>query len=352
MVRSCVAAVLVLTGALVLLEFVLWFGKFSADRYLGGILERSSRLRYSGGQSWNPLDALPDELRSFGRRLFASMNRTDFDEYVAGTAEPRTLDLGNRRSIVVVRQKHEDDSNPWSDVQKDITVDEYGILKGGEVLNGTMIDVGSNIGMQAIVAAKFHRGMQVIALEPIPTTYFYLLWNMQLNGVRALTQLDLSTRPHGPGGILALNSAASRDGRTRAINFDVYGDSEHASWSNPPEIVTLSRRQILRADVQSVTISNLLGKYQIQTAWMLKIDCEGCEHEVLSSMGQKYLCNQTQFRRVAGELHYANQRTLAHTAHLLDSCRCGFTFGENKTLEDMKDGHAVTFRCRFDEQAP
>jgi len=290
---------------------------------------------------WNPIYALPQELKHVGRRLFNSMNLSNsaFDEFVRGTAEPRTLHLGHGRSIALVRQKTEETYNPWKDVQVDTEHDEYGIL-ANNMSNSIMIDIGSNIGTQAIIAAKFNDEMRVVAMEPAPTSYFYLLWNMHLNGVTALSKSDLLTSPHGRSGIIALNSAVTRDGHSSKMKYHWGRDSEQFRSS-----LLQSGGDNVSANVQSVTLPSLLEDYGIRSVSLLKIDCEGCEHGVFTGM-DKFICDRRRFQRIEGELHFAVKQAYMETVQRLDMCHCS----RNKFQDQDRDTlYEVTFNEAHDQ---
>merc|ERR1712187_883285 len=45
------------------------------------------------------------------------------------------------------------------------------------------IDVGASVGAVSILMAKLWRTAKVVALEPAPANYRYLLWNLRVNNV-------------------------------------------------------------------------------------------------------------------------------------------------------------------------
>jgi len=297
----------------------------------------------SGFEAWNPAAELPDELRKLGIELLSSMSGVHFafDEFLKQTTRPHRVVFGGEQSIVLVRQRDDAGSNPWADVGNDTVSDHYHILRKPDGImttdmeDGIMLDIGSNIGTQAIMAAKFHHRSQVIALEPSPASYFYLRWNMHLNGVRLLKESEVSK--DGPSGILALNTAATRDGRTVSLQFPEDFDSEQVTTS------FLQHRRMIHVDVQSTTLPILLNKYRINTINVFKIDCEGCEHEVLPAIADRYICDRKRLQRIEGELHWAQGATLGKTMDLLRACGCSIK-GEIAAV-----GDTAMFRCVGDE---
>jgi len=292
---------------------------------------------------WNPVLELPDELRKLGIELLSSLGGVnfDFDDFLKQTTRPHKVNFGGGQSIVLVRTTSDARSNTWRDVREDTAADEYHILPNPDGImttdmeDGIMLDIGSNIGTQAIMAAKFHHRSQVIALEPSPASYFYLRWNMHLNGVRLLKESEVSK--DGPSGILALNTAATRDGRTVSIQIPENFDSEQVTTS------FLQHRRMIHVDVQSTTLPILLNKYRINIIKVLKVDCEGCEHEVLPAIADRYICDRKRLQCIEGELHWAQGATLGKTTDLLSACGCSIK-GKIAAV-----GDTAMFRCVGDE---
>tara|TARA_B110001452_G_C15188608_1_gene412754 strand:+ start:698 stop:979 length:282 start_codon:yes stop_codon:yes gene_type:complete len=71
-----------------------------------------------------------------------------------------------------------------------------------------VIDIGANLGDFSIAASKIFPSSLVIAIEPNPITYFFLLWNLHLNGVRPKTTFSLEATPgQSSTGVMALHAA-------------------------------------------------------------------------------------------------------------------------------------------------
>ena len=86
-------------------------------------------------------------------------------------------------------------------------------LSGGANAAGIVIDVGANLGDFSMYVAKLRPRMQILAVEPSPATFAYLLWNLLLNGVPIL-------RPHefgvagARGGVLPMHRVVSNESMT------------------------------------------------------------------------------------------------------------------------------------------
>jgi FkbM family methyltransferase len=127
----------------------------------------------------------------------------------------------------------------------------------------TIIDIGANIGFFTVRAKQLWPQARIVSLEPHPTNFEHLREHIELNhltGVQPLNVgvaekcgcLDLYLSPRNIGG------------------HSMYKKEGEAKISVP--IISL-------ADVLTRTNSN-------GTGLLLKIDCEGCEHAILSNLTQ------------------------------------------------------------------
>ena len=125
-----------------------------------------------------------------------------------------------------------------------------------------MIDIGAHVGMISILYAKLYPTLQVYAFEPIPDNYKALLKNIEINNVRNIT---------------AINKAVTKDGRklNMIINFgDNTGGATHCLQN-----MKLPGHQ--NYTVESTTLNQIFNTHKIKACKILKIDCEGAEHEIL-----------------------------------------------------------------------
>lgn len=129
---------------------------------------------------------------------------------------------------------------------------EYDFLP---VLGKTVIDVGANIADSAIYFAA--RGAtKVIALEPYPKNYELAKKNIEEN--------NLSDRI-----TLLLAACSDKNDNITVDSETIGGDHEIIHSEKGTKILTM-------------TLKNILDTYDINSA-ILKIDCEGCEYDVILS---------------------------------------------------------------------
>ena len=133
-----------------------------------------------------------------------------------------------------------------------------------ETAEGDVVDVGANVGFITVRAARSvarHSG-QVIAIEPHPVLFQYLLRNVELNGL---------------SNVIALNCAVGRaDGVATLYDVD-------PSLGPRPIDVSLTPGPGRRYEVAIRPLDELLD--DPQRVGLVKIDVEGHELAVLEGMG-------------------------------------------------------------------
>jgi FkbM family methyltransferase len=148
-------------------------------------------------------------------------------------------------------------------IEESILEDEYGFvninLKCKRVL-----DIGANIGDTAIKSIAYG-AKSVTALEPIPKTFEFLKLNVEANNLSEKIQIfnyglssspgkiSIPIRPFASGG----NSVSNRKENSSKKNYDTI------------------------AEVNLIDIKTLYKLTDQQKFEVVKIDCEGCEYELL-----------------------------------------------------------------------
>jgi FkbM family methyltransferase len=140
-------------------------------------------------------------------------------------------------------------------------LDEYGLARIEFDRGDTVIDIGAHVGIFAIYAAKRHPHISILAFEPDPVNYANLLANIAANGVANII-------PH--------HLAVTRDGRP----FTLDRPPDHSGGAGGYHTW---HEDYPRSTVDSITLDQIFERYAIQRCKLLKIDCEGAEHEILTS---------------------------------------------------------------------
>jgi len=146
-------------------------------------------------------------------------------------------------------------------VTDEIYLDEYGLRRIEFERDDIVVDVGAHVGIFAIYVAKRHPDVSVLAFEPDPVNYANLLANIAANGIANVI-------PH--------HLAVTRDGRP----FTLDTPPDHSGGASGYHV---RREGYARSTVNSITLDEIFDRYAIARCKLLKIDCEGAEHEILTS---------------------------------------------------------------------
>lgn len=190
-------------------------------------------------------------------------------------------------------------------IAHDARTDEYGLRRTSARAPGLLIDVGANVGDMTIAMAQLRPQKQVVALEPVPSTYFVLRLNLLLNNVTQLRGLE-EIGPRGRAGVLALNAAVTGDPKAANASVTVLSGptSQDARIESAAFLSDQNRtRKYLkwrRARVPMVHLHSTLGGWP--SVELLKIDCELCEYQLIPQV-RTWFSDRHQVRFVAGELH-------------------------------------------------
>ncbi|MEO8961720.1 MAG: FkbM family methyltransferase [Ginsengibacter sp.] len=202
------------------------------------------------------------------------------------------------------------------------------------------IDIGANIGSYAILAAG-HVGANVIAIEPIPSTFLSLQKNIQVNNLQnKITALEAGVGVEE--GILRFT-----------LNLDTVN---HVASQFKEEMIANT------IEVRMVTIDGILKDKKKPS--MIKIDVEGFETEVLNGM-QNTLQDQ-ELKAIIIELNgsggrYGYDENLIHqkflslgfNAYRYDPFKRSITqidnFGKHNTIY-IRDLNFVTKRISVSEE--
>jgi FkbM family methyltransferase len=161
-------------------------------------------------------------------------------------------------------QKFYFNSTPQAELLiREIFSDNYRVLeKGVEFLPGDVIlDIGACEGMFSIMMANLFPHTRVIAMEPVPRTFYHMLRNIGLNGV---TNIE----PYNVG-------VAKASGRMEII-MDVPNLSGGSSG-----VMTFDPSHHKKVDIDVLSLDHVFESYGLARVKLLKMDIEGMEYEAL-----------------------------------------------------------------------
>jgi len=330
---------------------------------------------------------LPEVLFNFGMNVFQN-DEAVLDAVVANTEYINLTFAGEplRMRRVIGEppdfgEGYDGSGNPNSDNRK---FDGYGLaslcaLKHDE--NGMLVvlDIGANEGAVSIAAfKKCPRSIRIIAVEPVPSTYFLLCWNMWLNGVDMWHSPErFLAQPSVPGALLLNNGVSQTDGEVLGLCYtppqtmnaricdcalqgpatqegkeEARENEEEDEEKGDAALVEVRMRKRKEdeeegedekedekgdeeeeeeegeqqgftqcANVVSSSFGALVNLFTKSELAFLKVDCEGCEKHVLPALmlfSQQY--PGWKVGRLAGELHAVSNQ--------IEDLACNFEGGK------------------------
>jgi FkbM family methyltransferase len=246
--------------------------------------------------------SLPSSLQKLGKKLLGD----DADDIIS---KAKTTEIIIGKLTFNIRSAADD---AGANGFQEFVTDPYGIKRLKGISSGTVIDIGGNLGVFTIGAALTNPNLQILACEPMPVTYFFLKWNLLVNHIPEVNESEFHS---GMPGVLALRRAVTKDGRNVQAEYDPNWSqqgmtSASTSKSHLPAIVpnpgepNATHQQLLVVPGLSVPEFFQSVSYTHNSdpdIVFLKIDCEGCEHEVVPDLlATVFLSN---VRMGAAEVH-------------------------------------------------
>jgi FkbM family methyltransferase len=147
--------------------------------------------------------------------------------------------------------------------------------KGYEIKKGdVVIDIGANIGVFSIYAATQAEDVRVYALEPFPENCDWLKRNVEEN------ELD---------NVVVFEKAVSGDSKAKTLYVS-------DAWVG--HSLNNQEESVGKIEIECVTLDDLTQT--VAQCDLLKIDCEGCEYDVLYNSSYSTF---RKIRKIVGEYH-------------------------------------------------
>ena len=190
---------------------------------------------------------------------------------------------------------------------KEIFADNYHVLqaiKDGKLEfrpGDVVLDVGACEGMFSIMLSELFPEIRIIALEPVPPTYYHLCRNIELNGCKNIEAFNLGL--------------GSRDQKKTEmiVSKDFSGGSTALCTFNPEDHN--------KVEVGLISLNDAFEIYGIERCKLLKMDIEGMEFEVLYAtemlprvdcfVGEFHINTRLEYaaRRMDGLINWVANRT-------------------------------------------
>lgn len=196
--------------------------------------------------------------------------------------------------------------------------------------DGVAVDVGAHVGVVTMLLAKCY-GLHVVAFEPVPSTFRYLLWNLRTNGV-----LDQVWPVNAGGGAsTAVSALIAPPGRTTMSMLSQMScpakkdrDLPKAFQNGVQSCMNLPDNIVIPVDHLAVPVLDLwamllhannfkkkiYNRTDTSLPEVMKLDCEGCEYELLKESRAIEVFARVPI--VIGEVHVGDHRPQWDTSEL------------------------------------
>ena len=168
-------------------------------------------------------------------------------------------------------------------------VAEYGVADWKDLLgpDKVFVDVGSNLGLVSLSVLLEYPGTKVVSIEAAAPTYIYQLLNLGRNLPPNVFH-SVYVEPSGLG---------RTDGDSFRMIWRPYSTTSTRSWTPIRE----HRAQDIELQVPIVTLRTVLKAANVVTIDVCKMDCEGCEYNVIPSLTDAEFAS---IRNIVGEVHW------------------------------------------------
>jgi FkbM family methyltransferase len=200
---------------------------------------------------------------------------------------------------------NETDPSGLGCVSEIIKNNEYGLERFNNITDKIFIDIGANHGVATIILAKQNPFSKIFSFEPNPVVFGILQTNVINNGlnnvilinkaVHSNKGLKLISHPHWSGG-----NIMGSDGLKLSQHYNT--------------------KKITEISVETISFDNFLVEKNITEIFLLKIDCEGSEFDIIGK--SKILFKKTTISNIIGEFHDLSYNDVDLTsADLINLCK-------------------------------
>ncbi len=170
-----------------------------------------------------------------------------------------------------------------------------------------VVDIGANIGDTAVYFSKIKKAKKVIAFEPYPYAFNLAKKNVRINKLKNVALLN-----QGVGGKRKFVTIKTDFVNTEGSNLKIFNAGKR---------------------IRIVTLEDIVKKYDIKKG-VLKMDCEGCEYQIILNANNEVL---RKFNQIMVECHYGYkniERKLKDAGFKVYHSKVHYNY--NKSADDPK----------------
>ena len=199
-------------------------------------------------------------------------------------------------------------SGSW--IADELAADQYGLEKISFLPGEFVVDVGAHIGMFSIYLAIKFPMISIFAFEPEPTNFNNLLINLALNKIT---------------NVVACNMAITADARLFSLKSPAHNSGGAGGFHD-------NETRGTKSTVASETLDGAFERNGITKCKLLKMDCEGAEHEVLLNAaclsGVEWLSIEIHMNRELRRLGHSRDRLVSSIRERIPVERLTFSYNE------------------------
>lgn len=140
----------------------------------------------------------------------------------------------------------------------------------------TILDLGTNVAVTAVLVAKLFPDVKVIGVEAIPYNYVAALKNVEVNGVADRVTILCAALSSDPTKTLTMSYNTGNTGSSTS------SDEFYKRGSD----LRFEKRTV---NVKTITVDEIIDHFGITSAPFIKLDCEGCEYDVIPNLSARAL---------------------------------------------------------------
>lgn len=135
-----------------------------------------------------------------------------------------------------------------------------------------VIDIGANVGLFTVYAAKLAPKGKVYSFEPVKGNFERLQSHVELNGIK---------------NVVTVNKAVSDKNKKTKIYLIEKNSGGHSINKNKFKIH--NEKVFSTEQIECISLKEVFDKYKIRHCSFLKLDCEGEEYKILTKLPESYL---------------------------------------------------------------
>lgn len=242
--------------------------------------------------------ALPTELVELGNRIFGNQSALD-DVMAQSSCSP--MSYADVKMQICIAGGDDAKGRLPGENGDGYGLDTLSASQSGPGGLINVVDMGGNYGVVTIAIVRKYPGrVRAVVAEPVPATYFFLRWNMHLNGVTVLDE-DTFIANEGQPVVAALHKGVSGAGETSLRICSPPWSTMNAYLSPDPVGCTCNEAGTICNEVESIAADRMLNMVGPEDISLLKLDCEGCEKDSLPVIASGTYAGR--IKRLVGELH-------------------------------------------------